>query len=385
MPSAPVLVALYLAVVVGAAASPALLYLLLGRGFPARRALRLTVLVSASLLLVAVAPFLLFLAGLAGLAGYAGLAGLAAIMLTQYLFAPHLVLRGLRLRRPGPGEEWLLHVLAELRQRAGYSKPVELYIADDPVPNAFAVSSPLRRAIVVNEGLLRHLARDEVRAVLAHELGHIVHHDTGYMAATSFAPSAVYLLGVSAVIAGTLMIRASAAVAAAAGATGGDEEAAGVAGLTALGGVFAGLAAILVGLLLALSSLIVNLAILGFSRIREHLADASSVELTGGTAIVPALTKIEKVIQEMKRMEQQRAQAALTPRIRNMLYIVPRIYANLYRSAHGLYPEPLKWLAPLSTHPPLQARSYVAHRVHQELFSARQRGYHGAALGLPRG
>ena len=371
MASAPVLIAAYLAVVAAAAASPALLYLLLGRGYPARSALKLTVLVSALLLLVAVAPFLLFLVGLAGLAGYAGIAGLAAIMLAQYLFAPHLVLRGLRLRRPGPGEEWLLHALHELRRRAGYGKPVELYIADDPVPNAFAVSSPLRRAIVVNQGLLRHLSRDEVRAVLAHELGHIMHHDTGYMAATSFAPSAVYLLGVSAVIAGTLMIRASAAIAAAAE-TAGDEQAAGVAGLTALGGVLAGLAAILVGLLLALASFIVNLAILGFSRIREHLADASSVELTGGTAIVPALAKIEKTIQEMKRIEQQRAQAAITPRIRNMLYIVPRIYASLYRSAHGLHPEPLRWLAPLSTHPPLSARSYVAHMVHHELLSTRQ-------------
>ena len=47
----------------------------------------------------------------------------------------------------------LLIYLGEVKQAAGFNKPVELYVARDPLPNAFAVSNAFRRAVVVNEGM----------------------------------------------------------------------------------------------------------------------------------------------------------------------------------------------------------------------------------------
>jgi heat shock protein HtpX len=356
----------YFGAVAGAMLSPALAYWLVGRGYAASRALRIATIFSAIMLLVAVAPLALLILGLAGVAGVAGIVLAVLFFLAQYLLGPYLVLWGLQLRRPGRGEEWLLESLERLKRRVGYRGRVDLYIAGDPVPNAFAVSSPLKRAIVVNEGLLRILDRGEVEAVLSHELGHIVHRDSSYLVATSLAPSLVYLLGIAMLIGGIVAVKASTLMASTAAETARSEEEAGAAAATALGGMLIGLAMALMGAALAALSFIVNLAVLGFSRIREHLADAFSVKATRSLKIVSALEKIEAAIARARELEPQR-ETALTPKLRNTLYIVPRLYATLYAATHGLTPSPLEWLSPLSTHPPLQARAYIAERVYQEL------------------
>lgn len=59
----------------------------------------------------------------------------------------------------------------------------ELYVIEEDSMNAFAVGmSPARAGIVVSRGLLKHLDRAQLEAVLAHELAHILHYDTRLMA-----------------------------------------------------------------------------------------------------------------------------------------------------------------------------------------------------------
>ncbi len=58
----------------------------------------------------------------------------------------------------------------------------EIYLIDDPAPNAFAVGrKPEMAAVAVTTGLLNILNRDELQGVVAHEIGHIVNRDTLFM------------------------------------------------------------------------------------------------------------------------------------------------------------------------------------------------------------
>lgn len=71
-----------------------------------------------------------------------------------------------------------LHNLVEgLCIASGLPKP-QVYIVDDPAPNAFATGrDPKHAAIAVTTGLLEKLNRVELEGVLAHELSHIRNYD----------------------------------------------------------------------------------------------------------------------------------------------------------------------------------------------------------------
>jgi heat shock protein HtpX len=54
----------------------------------------------------------------------------------------------------------------------------KLYVSPDEQPNAFATGrSPRHAAVAVNQGILRICSWDELRGVLAHELGHVANRD----------------------------------------------------------------------------------------------------------------------------------------------------------------------------------------------------------------
>lgn len=74
-------------------------------------------------------------------------------------------------------ERWLLDTVAELSQQAGIKMP-EVGIFPSPAANAFATGWNKNAALVaVSEGLLRQMRPNEVRAVLAHEIGHVANGD----------------------------------------------------------------------------------------------------------------------------------------------------------------------------------------------------------------
>jgi heat shock protein HtpX len=74
-------------------------------------------------------------------------------------------------------ERWLVETVAELAQKAGIGMP-EVGIFPSPSPNAFATGWNRNSALVaVSEGLLRQMKPNEVRAVLAHEIGHVANGD----------------------------------------------------------------------------------------------------------------------------------------------------------------------------------------------------------------
>jgi heat shock protein HtpX len=68
-------------------------------------------------------------------------------------------------------------MVEEMAVRAGIPKPRVFHVAD-PTPNAFATGrSPKHGVVAVTDGILRTLPERELRAVIAHEIGHIRNRD----------------------------------------------------------------------------------------------------------------------------------------------------------------------------------------------------------------
>ncbi|NHZ40710.1 protease HtpX [Massilia aquatica] len=76
----------------------------------------------------------------------------------------------------GAGELWLVNTVRKLAERAGIGMPeVAVY---DGAPNAFATGAFKNSALVaVSTGLLESMDRDEVEAVLGHEIAHVANGD----------------------------------------------------------------------------------------------------------------------------------------------------------------------------------------------------------------
>jgi heat shock protein HtpX len=74
-------------------------------------------------------------------------------------------------------EAWLLQTVSHQAQAAGIGMP-EVAIFPSDAPNAFATGANRDKALVaVSTGLLRGMRRDEVEAVLGHEVSHVANGD----------------------------------------------------------------------------------------------------------------------------------------------------------------------------------------------------------------
>jgi heat shock protein HtpX len=262
------------------------------------------------------------------------------------------------------------------------------------VPNAFAVGNVFKKAVVVHSGLLRVLDRGEVKAVLAHELGHIANRDNAYMIAVSLTPFLTYVIGLFSLLSGLgLMVGvakgAERTVEYAKSRGENEEEVAFGSFFVVLIALVIGLIAIMVGLLLTIASYLANIGVLAFSRVREHLADMYSVRVTGGTEIVQALQKIEGAIERMV----ESGEAGFQPSVKKALYIIPMAYGELTGASPPSLVRLVKYIkttggprrqayqsslikyimmsSPLSTHPSVEARAYVVSSYYGELASKR--------------
>ena len=76
-----------------------------------------------------------------------------------------------------PAERWLVETVAELSAKAGIRTP-EVAIFPASQSNAFATGWNKNDALVaVSEGLLHRFNKEEIRAVLGHEIGHVANGD----------------------------------------------------------------------------------------------------------------------------------------------------------------------------------------------------------------
>jgi heat shock protein HtpX len=74
-------------------------------------------------------------------------------------------------------EQWLLSTVQSQARAVGIGMP-EVGVFDSPDPNAFATGANKNSALVaVSTGLLNNMRRDEVEAVLGHEISHVANGD----------------------------------------------------------------------------------------------------------------------------------------------------------------------------------------------------------------
>jgi heat shock protein HtpX len=74
-------------------------------------------------------------------------------------------------------EGWLIETVRRLAQTSGIAMP-EVAIFDSPEPNAFATGARRDHSLVaVSSGLLRNMNRDQIEAVLGHEVSHVANGD----------------------------------------------------------------------------------------------------------------------------------------------------------------------------------------------------------------
>jgi len=111
----------------------------------------------------------------------------------QYLIGPSLVGWTMRVRWVTEEQEPDLHrMVAELAQEAKLPKP-KVGISEMAIPNAFAYGRTQRDGrICVTRGILNILNRDELKAVLGHEMSHIRHRDMAIITLLSAIPMILY-------------------------------------------------------------------------------------------------------------------------------------------------------------------------------------------------
>ena len=132
------------------------------------------------LLLGLLSGIIIVLGGLLG--GRTGIViafGMALLMnVGSYWYSDKIVLSMYRARELAPEEAPYLHkIVEELAHNANVPKP-RVCVVPEEAPNAFATGRDPEHAVVaVTEGILRLLSPEELRGVVAHEMGHIVNRD----------------------------------------------------------------------------------------------------------------------------------------------------------------------------------------------------------------
>ena len=175
---------------------------------------------------------------------------------------------------PGnPSDRVLLNVVDEMTIASGLPKP-QVYIINDEDPNAFATGrDPEHSYIVVTQGLLDTLNRDELQGVIAHEMSHVRNFDIRLMTVVAAFVGSIVLLSDL----GRRSVRF--------GGSGRGSRSKGSAG-----GIL--LIIWLIGIILA--PFIAQMMAMLVSRRREYLADASGAELTRNPlGLASALRKLE--------------------------------------------------------------------------------------------
>jgi len=91
-------------------------------------------------------------------------------------------------------QKQLVNVVEEMAIAAGVPRP-RIWIVPDPDPNAFATGTdPMHAHVAVTQGLLQICTRDELQAVIAHELGHVKNLDVRLMTTLAALVGAVVLM-----------------------------------------------------------------------------------------------------------------------------------------------------------------------------------------------
>src|SRR5690606_19190338 len=119
----------------------------------------------------------------------------AGMNLFTYWNADKIVLSLHRARQVDAGSApEFYRIVADLAGRAGLPMP-KVYVIESPSPNAFATGrNPANAAVAATTGLLSMLTREELAAVMAHELAHVRNRDTLIMTLVATIAGAISMI-----------------------------------------------------------------------------------------------------------------------------------------------------------------------------------------------
>jgi len=205
----------------------------------------------------------------------------------------------------GTTQYWLVDTVKKLSEKAGIGMPeVAIYEGE---PNAFATGAFRNSALVaVSSGLLQSMSREEVEAVLGHEIGHVANGDmvTLTLIQGVLNTFVIFLSRLIGYIVDRVILK--------------NDRGQGI-------GYFVTVIASQIVL-----GLFASMIVAWFSRQREYRADAASAHLLGSP---------QPMVQALARL------GGLQP---------GALPQNL--SALGISPSPGTWGALFSTHPPVEQR-----------------------------
>lgn len=224
--------------------------------------------------------------------------------------------------RNDPRQQVLDNVVEEMAIAGGLPKPA-VYVIPDRDPNAFATGSgPEKSSIAVTAGLLDALNREELQAVVSHEMAHVKNYDVRLMTVVAALVGSVLLIsdwGRRGIGWGGGRRRSS---------------------RNGRGGALLLVFFVLWILSLILAPIIARLVAMAVSREREYLADASGSELTRNPlALASALEKIDAAVAPTPSIKQGVAHLCIAD---------PR--------GRLVNERETGWLTLFATHPPIAKR-----------------------------
>jgi heat shock protein HtpX len=261
--------------------------------------------------------FMMVLSGLLLLVGgmIGGMSGIVIALIFAlvmnffaYWFSDRIALAMTHARQVTEADEPELHrLVAEQASQAGLPMP-KVYVMETDSPNAFATGrSPRHATVAVTAGIRRLLSREELGAVLAHEMAHVGNRDTLIMTVVATIAGAISMLAMMAQFSAMFGGR-------------------GRGGQNMIG-------LLIVAIVMPMAAMLVRMAI---SRAREYQADATGARTSGNPlALANAL---EKLHQGSQARPMKVAEGA------SHLFIVNPLSGA---SLAGLF----------STHPPIQERA----------------------------
>ena len=169
-------------------------------------------------------------------------------------------------------DQKILSRVYDIADKARIPRP-KVYLVNNPTPNAFAFGRTQASSnIALHTGLLEKLSQDEVKAVIAHEIGHIKHRDMIVITLASALPAILYYIIYFGVIAASSRNREG--------------------GVNYLGAWLGGMVA----------QFFATILVLYLSRVREYYADSFSGHVTKKPKdLASALGKISYTLTQVRQ------------------------------------------------------------------------------------
>jgi heat shock protein HtpX len=241
--------------------------------------------------------------------------------LVQYFFSDKLVLWSTGARILEKDEYPELHqTVGKLCKEADLPLP-KIAIMQSPVPNAFATGrSPKHAVVACTDSIMRLLNKEELEAVLAHELAHVKNRDILTMTMASFIAMIASMIMQSFFFSAVLGGR--------------NREGGGT---------------IIIWIVSIVVYAVSTLLILALSRYREFAADRGSALITKNPkALIAALSKISGRMDAVPPEAKAKVEAA------NAFFIIPALSGRSFMEL-------------LSTHPPLEKRIANLEKIEAEM------------------